>query len=190
MGMETADGWTVVPVEERPKAEKVSGLTLTPVPRKELDSSTLEGHGLYYAKPSNEHAEKVWALLNKIVSGSKVALVSRGAIRAGANTDKLWRVTTFNGYLVLREIRFPENIKPSPEAVQAKASKEDLAMVNMFVEKISTDWSDFDSEDKMSARIAEGMETGTDVSAGVASEDAEPAQDLSTMLGSMLESIE
>jgi hypothetical protein len=190
MGMETGDGWQVVPVEERPKAEKVSGLTLTPVPRKELDSATLEGHGLYYAKPSNEHSEKVWALFHKIVSGSKIAFVSRGAIRSGANTDKLWRLTTFNGYLVLREIRFPENIKPSPEAVKAKVDKGDLAMVSTFVDKMSTDWSDFDSEDKMSARIAEWMNTGTEVSAGIASEDAPPAQDLSSMLGAMLESTE
>ena len=187
MGMETGDGWKIMAEEEKPDVDKVSGLTLTPVPRKELETSTLEGNGLYYAKPSNEHSEKVWALFAKIVSGSKTALVSRGAIRKGTNTEKLWRVTTFNGYLVLREIRFPENIKPSPEAVETKVDREELAMVNTFVEKMSTDWNDFDSEDKMSARIAEWMGTGTEVSAGVASEDAEPAQDLKAQLAAMLE---
>lgn len=188
MGMESAEGWTVVPTEARPKAEKVSGLTLTPVPRKELDGATLEGGGLYYAKPSNEHQEKAWALLTKVVSGSKVALVSRGAIRSGANTDKLWRLTTFNGYLVLREIRFPENIKPSPEAPKAKIDKEELAMVNTILDGMSVDWADFDSEDKMSARIAEWMGTGMEVTAGVASEEAAPQQDLKAQLAAMLES--
>ena len=162
MGAETADGYKVVNQDERPRIEGASGLTLVPVPRKDLEASTFEGDSIYYASPSTEFVQESWAILNKVVQG-KSALITKGALRAGTNTEKIWRLTTFNGYLVLREIRFPENIKPKPEMPKAKPDKATMELVNQFVDKLSVEWSDFDATDTMAARMSEWMNDGTDV---------------------------
>jgi len=176
MGYETADGYRIVDDAVRPKVEASGGLVLTPVPKKDLEAATLEGDGLYYATPSNEHVESTWAIFNKLVNG-KTALVTKGALRAGTNTEKLWRVTTFNGYLVLREIRFPENLKPSPEAISKKVDKDTYELVMQFADKLSTEWSDFDSTDTMAARMAEWMDEGTDAVPSPISDTAHTRKD-------------
>ncbi len=181
MGYETADGYKIVDEAAKPEVESVGGLALTPVPKKDLESATLEGDGLYYAKPSNAHAESTWAIFNKLVSG-KTALIARGALRKGTNTEKLWRVTTFNRYLVLREIRFPENLKPSPEAISKKVDKATYELVAQFADKLTTEWSDFDSTDTMSARMADWMDEGTEAVPSPIHDTAAPQLDLKAAL--------
>jgi non-homologous end joining protein Ku len=162
MGAETADGYRVVNQEERPRVEGSDGLALVPVPRKDLEASTFEGDAIYYAKPSTELVQESWAILNKVVQG-KVALITKGALRAGTNTEKIWRLTSFNGYLVLREIRFPENIKPKPDMPKAKPDKATMDLVTQFIDKLSVEWDEFDATDTMAARMSEWMNDGTDV---------------------------
>ncbi len=152
MGVPTDDGYRIVNTETKPKNEKSTGLKLIPVPREQLENATFEGKGAYYALPSNEHMYETWGIFAKVVQGD-VALIARGALRAGAGTDKLWRVTTFNGYLVLREILFPDNLKPAPIERGTEADDEMLELVSQFVDKLRTDWSDFDSSDNMAARL-------------------------------------
>jgi hypothetical protein len=184
MGAETGDGYKVVNQEARPRVEGASGLSLVPVPRKDLEAATFEGDGIYYASPSSELVQESWAILNKVVQG-KSALIAKGALRAGTNTEKIWRLTTFNGYLVLREIRFPENIKPKPEMPKAKPDKATMDLVSQFIDKLSVEWSEFDATDTMAARMSEWMGDGTDVETQAA--DAVEPLDLKAALAAALE---
>lgn len=186
MGAETVDGWKITNEEERPRVEGSAGFQLVPVPAKDLESHTFEGDAIYYASPNNEHVEQAWQILNKVVSKGKVALIAKGALRAGTNTEKIWRLTTFNGYLVLREVRFPENVKPSPEAPKVKVDKETMGMVDQFIEKLTTEWADFDATDTMAARMAEWMGEGTEVEAA-AKAPADNVVDLKAALAAALE---
>jgi non-homologous end joining protein Ku len=184
MGRETAEGWTVVDQETRPTVEGSKGFSLVPVPVKDLESATIEGDSVYYASPSNEHAEQSWAVFNAVVKKGKVALITKGALRKGTFTEKIWRLTSFNGYLVFREVKFPENIKPSPEVPKVKLDKVQLGMVQQIVDAMTTEWTEFDASDNMSARMAQWMEDGTDVEAQEAK--AAPALDLNAALAAAL----
>lgn len=184
MGKPTEDGYTVVNEETKPTVESSPGLKVTPVPREQLESSTFEGPGLYYAKPSSEHQYETWGIFAKLVEGD-TALVARGALRKG--TEKLWRVTSFNGYLVLREILFPENLRPSPVERGSEADDEMLGLVGQFVDKMHTEWVDFDSSDAMATRLEAWMTDGEDY---VADEAAPaPVVDLKAQLAAMLEEV-
>jgi hypothetical protein len=185
MGAETGDGYKVVNQEERPRVEGASGLTLVPVPRKDLESSTFEGDAIYYAMPSTEFVQESWAILNKVVQGAKVALITKGALRAGTNTEKIWRLTSFNGYLVLREIRFPQGIKPRPEIPKAKPDKATMDLVSQFIDKLSVEWDEFDATDTMAARMSEWMSEGTDVESQEVPKDPAPL-DLKAALAAAL----
>jgi hypothetical protein len=185
MGRETGEGYKIVDVAERPRIEGATGFSLVPVPRKDLESSTFEGDAIYYAAPSSEHVEESWAILNKIVTQGKVALITKGALRAGTTTEKIWRLSSFNGFLVLREVRFPENIKTKPAMPKVKPDKATMDLVGQFIEKLTVEWDAFDSSDTMSARMAEWMETGTDTESQAA---AAPAPlDIKAALAAALE---
>ncbi len=181
MGVEHDGTYKVVDKETRPKVEASGGLSLIPVPKKDLEAATFEGDAIYYAKPSTEHAVETWAIICKIVAG-KTALIAKAALRAGMNTEKLWRVTTFNGYLVLREIRFPENVKATPDTPNTKVDKATYDLVMQFVEKLSTDWVDFDATDAGAQRLKDWLSDGTDVEAGTPVDSTAPTVDLKTML--------
>ena len=185
MGAETPDGYKVVDEQERPRIEGSTGFSLVPVPRKDLEASTFEGDAIYYASPSTTFVEESWAILNKVVTHGKVALITKGALRAGTTTEKIWRLTSFNGYLVLREVRFPENVKPKPAMPKAKPDKATMDLVNQFIEKLSVEWNEFDASDTMAARMSEWMSDGTDVESQSAA-SAEPL-DLKAALAAALE---
>jgi len=183
LGMDTGDGWKIPKVEEKPEVEVKAGLTLVPVPRKDLEAHTIEGEGMYYAEPSNDLALQTWTILNKIVAKGKVALVAKAAIRGGTN-EKIWRLGTFNNYLVLREIRFPEAIMPAPAIKEFKVDRDTLAMAESFIEGLTKEWADFDTTDEMARRMEEWMSGGTDVD-GVKPAQA-PAFDLKAALAAEL----
>jgi len=184
MGAPTEDGYRVVPQDTKPTVEGVGGLKLVPVPREQLENATFEGEGVYYAQPSNEHQYQAWGALSSIAD-SDVALVAKGALRKGSR-EPLWRVSTFNGYLVLREIHFPENINPPPAERGEQADDEMMELVSKFVEGLVVDWGDFDSSDSMAARIEAWAAGGNDVVTET-QEDA-PVIDLKAQLASLLES--
>lgn len=168
MGLETNDGYRLVDADQRPSVEATSGLTLVPVPRTDLESSTFEGDSIYYAAPSNEHTGQAWAVLSRVVQEGDVALIAKGALRKGP-TEKIWRLSSFNGYLVLREVRFPEEIKASPEAPAVTVDDNQYAVVKQFIDGLTTAWDDFDSSNAMAARMSDWLSTGTDVNATEAS---------------------
>lgn len=186
MGYETADGYTVVNVEDKPSIEASGGLSLVPVPAKDLESATFEGEAIYYAEPSNEHVEQTWQVLNAVLKKGKVALISKGALRKGTNTEKIWRLTRFNEYLVLREIRFPDNVKAAPEAPSGKLNRDLVTMAHTVIDSVTAKWEDFDSSDSMAARMAEWMGQGTEVEAGEIVEN-KPEVDLMAALSQMME---
>jgi non-homologous end joining protein Ku len=185
MGVDTGDGFKVVNEEERPTIEAAGGFTLVPVPRTDLEASTFEGDGIYYVAPNTEHSDQAWAILNRVVQEGEVALITKGAMRKGP-TEKIWRLSSFNGYLVLREIRFPEEIKPSPEAPEVPIDDTQYALVQQFLGGLTTAWEDFDSSNAMAARMQEWLGTGTDVAA----ESAAPAPQAPDIFAALKASLE
>jgi hypothetical protein len=184
MGVPIDGGYRILEEETKPKVEAASGFKMVPVPRDQLESATFEGTSVYYARPSNEHAYETWGAFEALVKGD-TALVCRGAIRKGTGTDKLWRVSSFNGYLVLREIRFPENLNPAPVERGTEADPVTLELLETFVEKMKIEWSDFDSEDKMAKRLNDWMSGGEAVES-VEAADAAPVMDLQAQLKAMM----
>lgn len=180
MGKPTDDGYKVVNQEARPEVEKSKGMALTVVPKKGFEATTFYGESLYYATPSNEHMEQSWAILNKVVQSGKVALIARGALRKGTGTEYLWRLTSFNGYLVLRQVVFPENIKPSPELPKVKVNAKSYKLVQTLIDQLTTDWEKFDATDTMAARTAKWIDGGEDVEAQAA--EVAPEMDMNAML--------
>lgn len=145
MGAETADGFRVVRPEDRPSHAADPSLHFVPVPADDLEGSTVQGRGLYYANPSVQSAEEGWAALAEIVGNRKVALVCKAALRQGDR--KLWRLNMFNGYLVLQEIEFPEHIRPIPAEVSAKVDGPTKKLLKQFVEQMMVAWEKFDHSD-------------------------------------------
>lgn len=182
-GVPTEDGYRVVDVDNRPTVEASTGLDLTPVSRKELDAATIDGTGLYYAEPSNTHSTKTWTLFTRLVDGN-TALVTRGALRRGTGTEKLWRLSTFNGFLVLREIRYPENLKPAPTVETIKVPKDESDMFAQFATKRTVPWEQFDATDIMAQRVEAWKTDGTTFETLT---PAAPEQDLKTLLAAALE---
>ena len=123
-------------------------------------------------------------MFNSIAKKGKVALIAKGALRKGTHTEKIWRLTTFNGYLVFREVKFPENIKPSPVVPKVKLDKVQLGMVEQIIDALTIEWSAFDASDSMAARMAQWLEAGTDVEVQEAT--VAPALDLQAALAAAL----
>lgn len=166
-------GWKVVEPETKPKVEAAKMLELTPVPAAELEANTFEGESVYYCKPSSVGDQLNWELLRRSLT-SKVAFVARGAMRSGS-TEKLWRLDVFRKYLVLREIVFPETIRPTPEAPEVKVDKDTSNLVRKFIDSKLTEWGEFDSTNVLQRRIDEWIGQGADV-ATVETEVTSPAQ--------------
>lgn len=159
-GMEQADGgWKVVDPEEKPSVDAVRVLELTPVPTAELEANTFEGRSTYYCEPSSIGDHLNWELFRRALKG-KMSFVARGAMRRGG--EKLWRLELFRNYLVLREIMFPETIKPAPEAPDVRVDKETSLLVKKFIDTKSTEWENFDSEDTLQHKVDEWLSAGTE----------------------------
>ncbi len=161
LGADTADGFKLVTETSKPKVDKTDSLTLTPVPTKEIEANTIEGSAIYYAQPSTAAGHQAWAIIHKVVKTGKTALIAKGALRAGR--EKLWRITTFRGYLVLREIVFPDNITDTPENVDFKVDAATTKLVSEFVDNLMTSWEDVDTTDSMEERITAWLESGESI---------------------------
>jgi non-homologous end joining protein Ku len=158
LGADTADGFKIVNQDEKPKIDKTDALILTPVPTKEIEANTIEGSAIYYAQPSSAAGHQAWAIMHKVVRTGKTTLMTKGALRSGR--EKLWKVTTFREYLVLREIVFPENITDTPETVDFKVDAATNKLVNQFVENLMTSWEDVDTTDTLEDQITAWLEAG------------------------------
>ncbi len=161
LGADTADGFKLVDQESKPKVDKTDSLTLTPVPAKEIEANTIEGPAIYYCQPSTAAGHQAWAIMHRVVKNGKTALITKGALRAGR--ERLWRVTTFRGYLVLREIVFPDSITDTPENVDFKVDAPTSKLVNTFVENLTTSWEDVDTTDSLEERITAWLVAGESI---------------------------
>ena len=76
---------------------------------------------------------------------------------------RLWKVTTFRGYLVLREVVFPNNITDTPESVDFKVDAATNKLVNQFVDNLMTSWEDVDTTDSLEDQITAWLESGESI---------------------------
>lgn len=158
LGADTTDGFKLVDQDSKPKVDRTDALVMTPVPTKEIEANTIEGPAIYYCQPSTAAGHQAWAIMHKVVRSGKTTLITKGALRAGR--EKLWKVTTFRDYLVLREIVFPENITDTPENVDFKVDAATSKLVGQFVDNLMTSWEDVDTTDSMEERITAWLESG------------------------------
>lgn len=161
LGADTADGFKLVDQDSKPKVDRTDTLTLTPVPAKEIEANTIEGPAIYYCQPASAAGHQAWAIMNKVVKAGKTALITKGALRAGR--EKLWRVTTFRQYLVLREIVFPDNITDTPENVDFKVDAATSKLVNEFVGNLTTSWEEVDTTDNLEEAITAWLASGESI---------------------------
>jgi non-homologous end joining protein Ku len=158
LGADTTDGFKLVEEGTKPKVDRTDALVLTPVPTKEIEANTIEGPAIYYCQPSTAAGHQAWAIMHKVVKSGKTTLITKGALRAGR--EKLWKITTFRDYLVLREIVFPDNITDTPENVDFKVDAATNKLVTQFVDNLMTSWDDVDTTDDMEERITTWLDSG------------------------------
>lgn len=157
-GVQTPDGWRIVRESERPSVAASDVLTLIPVPASEVRDQTFEGENIYYCQPSSEPSKLTWTILNRQMQSGKVVFLARGALRQGR--AKLWKLELFRGYPVLREILFPENLKPTPETEPMKIDKETQTLVAKFIEASMSSWDDVDTTDDFKAKFDQWVAAG------------------------------
>ena len=156
-GQPTAGGWIVVP-DDRPQFEADDSLTLIPVPAVDLEANTFYGDAIYYAQPSSVASHLGWSVLKKVTETKKVALVAQAALRRGGK--KLWHVTLFRDYLVMRELVFPEAIKGTPEQISVTVDRATQKLVSDFVNALLVPWDQFDTTDERRAKIEAWIASG------------------------------
>lgn len=157
MGRENGSVLQIAPATAKPQVEAQDVLELKPVPASEVNASTFEGNGIYYAKPSAATSQ-AWLALQAILEKGKIALIAKGAFRRGS--DKLWRLQVFNGYLVLREIVFPEDIREAPEPLDTKLEKGTLTLVEQYLEGLITSWDKIDTTNRSREELQKWLESG------------------------------
>ena len=153
-------GLKIAPDTTRPQTPAVDILEMKPIPAKELDDNTLYGSNIYYLKPTMGTTQ-AWLAMTAIVGKGQIALVSKGALRAGG--EKLWRLDRFRDYLVLRDIVFPEDIRDVPETVDEKLEKGTMSLISQFMENLVTSWDDMDTVDRSREQLKAWIEQGDTV---------------------------
>lgn len=189
LGQKQDDGsYKVVTPDSKPEFEADVALSFVPVPRDQLESTTIDGSGIYYCKPSSEAFAQAWATLRQVLSDPKVALVTKAALRRGQR--HLYRLTIFNDYLVLREVVFPEKVAEAPEQPETKLDRKTTAVVKEFVGTLLTDLSKFDTTDDNAARLQEWLDSGQVIAGSEApttEADPQSAGDMLTLLTAAVE---
>lgn len=157
-GIETGNGW-LIQTNERPLVETDKQIQLTPVPMDEVLENTFEGDSIYYLVPSASTSNQVWQVLASIVRKNEIAMISKCALGSRQN-EKMWKLGLFRGYLVLRELVYPEAIKATPEIPDATIDKQTAALVDQFVENLVSSWDSFDTSDPNLKRLDAWMQAG------------------------------
>lgn len=171
MGRENPDGWQIVE-GSRPEFEAADVLELTPVPATDLEANTFYGESIYYAQPSNLAGLQAWQVLHDLLAKHKIALVAKAALRRGS-TEKLWRLDLFRGYIVLRELVYPDDIRDVPEQETVKLARPLVALVNQFVDQLVTKWDNFDTTNVGRERLEEWIGQGTVVAKQVPADETQ-----------------
>lgn len=154
-GVEAPDGWVLL-TEPKPTTEEVKpeidkkSLALYPVPAADVEANTVVGESIYYLAPSSPASNQVWAILASIIKKGKVALLTKGTFTPN---EKMYRLESFRGYLVLRELVFPDKISEAPPTPEVKVDKDMAKLVEQFVDNLVAPWEDFDSTDTNAKRF-------------------------------------
>lgn len=173
-GMETPEGFRVLKDEEKPQPEPTNELALIPVPAQEIRDNTFEGDSMYYCQPSSKASALTWTILNRQLKTGKVSFMTRGCLRRNSK-EKLWKLELFRGYPVLREIAFPDNLKPEPDAEIAEdvtVDKPTQKLVSEFIDASMSTWDDVDTTDTWQEQFEEWINDSEIVRPNVSEESA------------------
>lgn len=152
-GIETPEGVRLVASADRPKIPPSQSINFRPVPAEQVSQRTLDTDGVYYCSPSIEAGKEAWAIFAKIASDPSICLVARASLTA--NSQKLFRLGLFNGYLTLRGMKFPEDVRPHPEMIDATVDPAIWGLVSQFVSQQMADWDAIDTENQVATRLAD-----------------------------------
>ena len=162
-GAITEDGMRIVNPQETPRFEASPTFDVIPVPADDLDTHTARDKSVFYVLPKPKTgSEEAWLTFRKLVEDKKTAYVVNGAIRSGKKN--LYRLTEFNGYLALQQLKFPSAVREAPPIPESDAAK---STVNQFVklakqlaEQAKVEWDKFDSVDEYEERLNEYITSG------------------------------
>lgn len=171
------DGWRVVHKSEKPSVDASSSLTLIPMAAQDVRDNTFEGENMYYCKPSSEPFTLTWHILNRAMKPGKTLFMARGALRAGR--EKLWKYELFRGYPILREVVFPDAIKPQPDTdMDFKIDKETQNLVSTFIDSTMSSWDQIDTTDSFKAAFDKWVGAGNLVQVKAESPDTTNVEDM------------
>ena len=143
-GIEVTKGKYAIP-EDEDTILASEGIELVAVPTADLNEATITGDKLYYLSPPTSSLQ-AWEVLFRLARDKKRTLIGQTAIRK--NSRKIYRLTTFNDYLVLQNIEFPEHVREAPPIVHPTVSKAMMAQARKVLEATEIPWEKFDAEDE------------------------------------------
>ena len=160
-GAVTEDGMRIL--ASVPKHEATEKLVMTPVPAAELESHTVPGDSIYYVKVKEKSGgQDQWLVFDELVRDKKTAYIVKAALRKGR--ESLFRLTIFNGYLALQQIRFPESVREHPEvpttATPKKIIKEYVSLAKQLGNATAVAWDEFNSTDEFEQKMNEAIAAG------------------------------
>ncbi|RKX65904.1 MAG: hypothetical protein DRP42_04105 [Tenericutes bacterium] len=175
-----------------PKHEATEKLVMTPVPADDLESNTVPGDSIYYVKVKEKSGgQDQWLIFDELVRDKKTAYIVKAALRKGR--ESLYRLTIFNGYLALQQIRFPESVREMPEipttATPKKTIKEYVSLAKQLGGATKVEWDKFDSTDEFEQKMNEAIAQGelVDVPASAATNTPKATKSMSAI--DMMESL-
>lgn len=184
-GVPMGDGkFRVLEKHDRPQVPKVEVLELTPVPTKELTDNTVEGESFYYLTPTTDADKALYGVVQKLADLPKMTFITRGPLRT-STIDKMWRVETFRGTLVLREMKFPSQINKAPDFEVDSVDKATYDLAKQFVGTLLTTWDKVDTHDRATELFQQWVDTGHDIEFTAPTEEksaSEKAVDLQNTL--------
>jgi DNA end-binding protein Ku len=156
----TKGKYTVVPDDMPIDLPATDGMDIVAVPTKAVQDATIPTDKLYYLEP-HKTALKAWEILYRLAHDSKRTLIGQATLRA--NSQKIYRLTVFNDYLVMQALQFPEHIREAPEAVHVTVEKRLMDEAKRVLNAIEVPWEKFDASDEALRRFRKAAETGEQI---------------------------
>lgn len=189
LGYSDGDRWRLDD-GNKPEIAAAIGMELTPVPVKQLAEHTFDGPSAYWLAPSQETSLQGWHVIRSILAKKKVAFICKGTLRRGS-AEKLWRIGLFQDHLIMREIVFPDRIRPHPKVPKVALKRELVALAQQFVETVTDDWKDIDTTDIGTQAVKQWIETLPSVPKQEATEQAaDPKQSAADLMEALKAAVE
>lgn len=162
-GAETSEGLRIVNPAELPIFEASETFDIVAVPSADIDTHTAPDTSVFYVLPKPKTgSDEAWLVLYDLVQSRDTAYVVTGAIRKGKKS--LWRLTTFNGYMALRQLKFPSQVREAPPIPTSDTAKATLnsfkKLAKEFSAKSMVEWGNINSTDEYKDRLAEFVAQG------------------------------